>query len=145
MAILEGEAYWVSATNPNTTYEPVWTVDLVVADNIADDFQARGFKIKDLSIGDEPVGRALTIKRKVNGPGGMVRKAPKLFDSSKVPMDTLIGNGSKVKVQYNEWETTNKFGTFKGLDFQAMQVLNLISYKGGDGEEFDAIDSGEEF
>ena len=71
MAILEGEAYWVSATNPNTTYEPVWTVDLVVADNIADDFQARGFKLKDLSIGDEPVGRALTIKRKVNGPGGM--------------------------------------------------------------------------
>jgi len=145
MAILEGDAYWVSATNPNTTFEPVWTVDLVVEDTVADDLLARGFKVKDLTIGDESVGRAITIKRKVNGPNGMIRKAPKLFDSSKVPMDELIGNGSRVKVQYNEWETTNKYGAFKGLDFQAMQVLNLISYKAGDGDEFESIEGGEEF
>ena len=64
---------------------------------------------------------------------------------NKVPLDELVGNGSRVKVQYNEWETTNKYGTFKGLDFQAMQVLNLISYKAGDGDEFDAVEGGEEF
>lgn len=145
MAILEGDAYWVSATSPNTTFEPVYTVDLVVEDSVADDFAARGFKVKDLSINDEPVGRAITIKRKVNGPNGIVRKAPKLFDKNKVPLDELVGNGSRVKVQYNEWETTNKYGTFKGLDFQAMQVLNLISYKAGDGDEFDAVEGGEEF
>lgn len=145
MAILEGDAYWVSATSPNTTFEPVYTVDLVVEDSVADDFVARGFKVKDLSINDEPVGRAITIKRKVNGPNGIVRKAPKLFDKNKVPLDELVGNGSRVKVQYNEWETTNKYGTFKGLDFQAMQVLNLISYKAGDGDEFDAVEGGEEF
>jgi len=145
MAILEGDAYWVSATNPNKTFEPVYTVDLVVEDSVADDFVARGFKVKDLKINDEPVGRAITIKRKVNGPNGMVRKAPKLFDKNKVPLDELVGNGSRVKVQYNEWETTNKYGDFKGLDFQAMQVLELISYKAGDGDEFDAIEGGEEF
>ena len=145
MAVLEGKAYWASVTTPNTTFEPVWTVDLVVEDTVADDLLARGFKVKDLTIGDESVGRAITIKRKVNGPNGMIRKAPKLFDSSKVPMDELIGNGSRVKVQYNEWETTNKYGAFKGLDFQAMQVLNLISYKAGDGDEFESIEGGEEF
>jgi hypothetical protein len=145
MAILEGDAYWVSATSPNTTFEPVYTVDLVVEDSIADDFTARGFKVKDLTISDEPVGRAITIKRKVNGPNGIVRKAPKLFDKNKVPLDELVGNGSRVKVQYNEWETTNKYGDFKGLDFQAMQVLELISYKAGDGDEFDAVEGGEEF
>ena len=145
MAILEGDAYWVSATSPNTTFEPVYTVDLVVEDSIADDFTARGFKVKDLTISDEPVGRAITIKRKVNGPNGIVRKAPKLFDKNKVPLDELVGNGSRVKVQYNEWETTNKYGDFKGLDFQAMQVLELISYKTGDGDEFDAVEGGEEF
>ena len=145
MAILEGDAYWVSATSPNTTFEPVYTVDLVVEDSIADDFTSRGFKVKDLTISDEPVGRAITIKRKVNGPNGIVRKAPKLFDKNKVPLDELVGNGSRVKVQYNEWETTNKYGDFKGLDFQAMQVLELISYKTGDGDEFDAVEGGEEF
>ena len=75
----------------------------------------------------------------------MVRKAPKLFDKDKIPLDELVGNGSKVKVQYNEWETSNKYGDFKGLDFQAMQVIELVSYKTGDGDEFDTIEGGEEF
>ena len=30
MAIQEGIAYWASVTTPNTKYEPVYTVDLVV-------------------------------------------------------------------------------------------------------------------
>ena len=150
MAVLEGKAYWASVTTPNTTYEPVYTVDLVVNDEVANDFEARGFRIKDLSITDEQgastnVGRAWTIKRKVNGPNGMVRQAPKLFDREKNLMDEVVGNGSTVKVQYNEWETENKFGTFKGLDFQAMQVLDLVPLKSQDGAELDPYGDGEEF
>jgi len=75
----------------------------------------------------------------------MVRKAPLLLDSTKVPMNEQVGNGSRVKIQYNEWEVSNKYGDFKGLDFQAMQVLDLIQYKSGDGAEFEAIEGGEEF
>ena len=145
MAIQEGIAYWASVTTPNTKFEPVYTVDLVVEDSVADDFETRGFKIKSIELGDEKVGRALTFKRKVNGPNGMVRNAPKLVDENKVPIDVLVGNGSRVRVQYNEWETSNKFGDFKGLDFQAMQVIDLVSYKSADGEEFDALEGGEEF
>ena len=145
MAIAEGLAYLASVTTPNTKYEPVYTVDLVVEDSVADDFIARGFKVKDIELGDEKVGRAVTIKRKVNGPNGMVRNAPKLVDENKLPIDVLVGNGSRVRVQYNEWETSNKFGDFKGLDFQAMQVIDLVSYKSQDGEEFDSLEGGEEF
>ena len=145
MAIQEGIAYWASVTTPNTKFEPVYTVDLVVSDEVANDFESRGFRVKELTVNDEVVGRSINIKRKVNGPNGMVRKAPLLMDSDKVPLDENVGNGSKVKVQYNEWEATNKFGTFKGLDFQAMQVIDLISYKAGDGDEFEAISGGEEF
>jgi len=47
MAVLEGKAYWASVTTPNTTFEPVYTVDLVVDDEVANDFEARGFRIKD--------------------------------------------------------------------------------------------------
>lgn len=145
MAIQEGIAYWASVTTPNTKFEPVYTVDLVVSEDVANDFEAKGYKVKEISNGDEVIGKAITFKRKVNGPNGMVRQAPKLLDVNKNPIDELVGNGSKVRVQYSEWETSNKYGNFKGLDFQAMQVIDLVQYKSSDGSEFDAIEGGEEF
>ena len=55
-----------------------------------------------------------------------------------------MGNGSAVKVQYKEWESVWKGKTFKGLDFQAMQVLDLVSVGTADGAEFDVEDEMEE-
>ena len=79
MAVVSGKAYWASITSPNTTFEPVYTVDLVVDDETADDFQARGYKVKELTINEEPVGRAITIKRKVNGADGRTRRQHQTF------------------------------------------------------------------
>lgn len=135
MAILEGTAYWVSATTPNTTFEPVYSVNLVVADDVAEKFQQDGYTIKQM---DE--GPAIVIKRKVNGPAGMIRPAPKVFDKAKNQLDCTVGNGSQVKVQYKAWESQWKGKTFKGLDFQAMQVLNLVEVGSPDGAEFDSFD-----
>jgi|TARA_A100001391_G_scaffold170367_1_gene131377 hypothetical protein len=135
MALVEGVAYWASVTTPNTTYQPVYTVNLVVSDDVAKDFQSRGFTVKDM---DE--GPALLIKRKVNGPNGMVRSAPKLLDKNKQPLNVSVGNGSKVRVQYKEWESTWNGTLYKGLDFQAMQVLELVEYASPDGAEFDIVD-----
>ena len=140
MAIVEGTAYWASIKTPNTRFEPVYTVNLVVDDETANDFASRGHKLKQM---DE--GQAIIIKRKVNGPNGMVRNAPKLFDKDKNTIDDIVGNGSQVKVQFNEWETENKFGTFKGLDFQAMQVIDLVPLKSQDGSELNPYGDGEEF
>jgi len=139
MAIVSGTAYWASVTTPNTTYEPVYTVNLVVAEDVAESFRSKGFAVKDM---DE--GPAIIIKRKVNGPNGMLRSAPKLVDGNKNPIDERIGNGSSVKVQYKEWESVWKGKTFKGLDFQAMQVLDLVSVGSVDGGEFDVEDEMEE-
>ena len=135
MALVEGVAYWASVTTPNTTYTPVYTVNLVVDDEVANDFRSRGFKVKDME-----EGPALLIKRKVNGPNGMVRSAPKILDRNKQPLNVAVGNGSKVRVQYKEWETTWNGTEYKGLDFQAMQVLDLVEYASPDGAEFDIID-----
>lgn len=135
MALVEGVAYWASVTTPNTTYQPVYTVNLVVSDDVAKEFQSRGFTVKDM---DE--GPALLIKRKVSGPNGMVRSAPKLLDKNKQPLNVSVGNGSKVRVQYKEWESTWNGTLYKGLDFQAMQVLELIEYSSPDGAEFDIVD-----
>lgn len=135
MALVEGVAYWASVTTPNTTYQPVYTVNLVVDEEVANDFRSRGFTVKDME-----EGPALLIKRKVNGPNGMIRSAPKLLDKHKQPMNVAVGNGSKVKVQYKEWETTWNGTQYKGLDFQAMQVLDLVEYASPDGAEFDIED-----
>lgn len=135
MALVEGVAYWASVTTPNTTYTPVYTVNLVVTDEVANDFRSRGFTVKDME-----EGPALLIKRKVNGPNGMIRPAPKLLDQNKQPLNISVGNGSKVRVQYKEWESTWNGTLYKGLDFQAMQVLELVEYASPDGAEFDIVD-----
>ena len=70
------------------------------------------------------------------------------IDINQQPLDVLVGNGSDVKVQYREWETTNNFGNFKGLDFQAMQVINLVPYGGSadaDGAELGYVEEESEF
>ena len=138
MAILEGTAYWASIKTPNTTFEPVYTVNLVVDDEVANDFASRGHKVKQM---DE--GPALIIKRKVNGPNGMVRSSPRLLDQNKQEINLAVGNGSKIRVQYNEYSGEGKFGPYTGLDLQAVQVVDLVEYKAEDGSEF--FDEGEEF
>ena len=132
MARVEGKAYWASITVPNTNFDHVYTVNLVVDKPTADDFKSRGFNIKDME-----EGPALIIKRKVHGPNGMIRPAPKLVDKFKNPVDYRVGNGSHVKVQYKEWESTWKGKEFRGLDLQAVQVIELVEPEAiPDGAEF---------
>ena len=139
MAVLKNcELEWASITVPNTTYEPVYTVNAIVDEKTAEDFKSRGFSVKDTDKG--PV---IVIKRKVNGPNGMIRPAPKLFDKSKNEIDVSVGNGSTGNVQYKEWETVRQGKTYKGLDLQAVQVINLVSYNQA-GDEFDVEDSFED-
>jgi hypothetical protein len=135
MAVIEGRAYWSFVTTPNTKYTPAYSVNLVVDEPTADSFRDRGFTVKDME-----EGPALIIKRKVDGKDGMIRQAPKLFDRSKREIDVTVGNGSHVKVQYKEWDTKWNGQVFKGLDFQAMQVLDLVEYNAPDGSEFDIED-----
>ena len=123
MAVIEGKAYWSFVTTPNTKFTPAYSVNLVVDESTADSFRDRGFTVKDME-----EGPALIIKRKVDGKDGMVRQAPRLYDKSKREIDVNVGNGSHVKVQYKEWDTKWNGQVFKGLDFQAMQVLDLVEY-----------------
>jgi len=138
MAILEGTVKWASITTPNTKFEPMYTVDLIVDEETANDFASRGHKIKQH---DE--GPAVVIKRKVNGPNGITRPAPRLLDKDKQEINVAVGNGSKVRVQFNEYSGEGKYGPYQGLDLQAVQVVDLIEYRSADGEEL--LADGEEF
>jgi hypothetical protein len=134
MAVVEGHAYWSFVTTPNTKFTPCYSVNLVVNPDLAEDYRSRGFPVKDM---DE--GPALIIKRKVNGPNGMIREAPELVDKYKQKIDAAVGNGSRVKVLFKEWETKWNGTVYKGLDFKAMQVLELVEYGGANSadEAFD--------
>jgi hypothetical protein len=128
MPTVEGKAYWASITRPNTTFDPVYQIDVAVDDITAKDFASRGVTIKE----DER-GKVLKFKRKVERQDGTANPMPRLVDAKKNPIDVLIGNGSIVKVLYKEfeWEFAGKSG--RSLDLQAVQVLDLIPY----GEDFD--------
>ena len=116
MALVEGKAYWASVTTPNTTFDPIYSVDLVVDEEIASQFEASGHRVKDLTVKDQ---------------SGII--------------DDIIGNGSTVKVQYNEYDWTWQGKAGKGLDFKAMQVLDLVQVTSADGSEIDPFGDGEEF
>ena len=120
MPTVEGKAYWASVTRPNTTFDPVYQIDLAVDDKTAEEFKGKGVSVKQ----DER-GSVVKFKRKVAR-----------ADGTKNPIDVLVGNGSKVKVLYKpfEWKFAGKSGT--SLDLQAVQVIDLVPY----GEDFDVSD-----
>ena len=138
MATIEGKAYWASVAQPNTKFEPVYQTNLIVPDDVAAKFKADGYSVKEMN-----EGQALVIRRKVAKKGGGTNPAPKLIDQDKQPLDATVGNGSRVRVQYRAWETTNSYGSFKGLDLQCMQVLELVEFGEAlaDGEELGYVES----
>ena len=52
-----------------------------------------------------------------------------LLDSDKKRLPTAVGNGSKVRVQFNEYAGEGKYGPYQGLDFQAVQIVDLVPVK----------------
>ena len=128
MAIVEGTAYWASITRPNEKFEPMWRVDLAVDDATASEFQKQGFTIGETTINDETIKNIIKFKRKVSKANGDRNQQPQLVDAEKKPLDKIVGNGSKVKVMYKSYDWNYKGKTGKGLDLQAVQVLDLVEY-----------------
>ena len=122
MALVSGTAYWASITTPNTRFDPVYSVDLVVDEKTADGFRSRGYVVKD-----KEYGPTIVIKRKVNQANGKVRAAPRLVDRQNKAVDVMDINKK----------------TIKGFELQAVQVIDLVQYDAPDGAEF-AIEEEEE-
>ena len=128
MAIVEGTAYWASITRPNEKFEPMWRIDLAVDDATASEFQKQGFSVGETTINDETIKNIIKFKRKVSKANGGKNQQPQLVDAEKKPLDKIVGNGSKVKVMYKSYDWNYKGKTGKGLDLQAVQVLDLVEY-----------------
>lgn len=137
--LLSGKAYWASVVEPNTTYEPVWQVDVTVDEETKQKLESIGLSVKNK--GDDR-GDFFSCRRKVVKRDGSKRDAPHVIDSKKMPWDNrLIGNGSavKVKIQPYEYAYAGKAGVT--ADFMAMQVIDLVPYgdPSGDFQEEDGF------
>jgi len=139
--IKQGKCKYAWITTPNTKFQPTYTINLEVSEEEYNDYKSKGFPTKQ----DED-GFYMVIRRKVDGPNGMKRAAPRLFDESKNEVDVQIGNGSEVKVQYSEYTGENQYGNYAGFDLQAVQLIEdkLVAGRSQDGDELLA-GNGEEF
>lgn len=143
MAIVEGKAYWASITRPNEKFEPMWRIDLAVDDKTASEFQKEGFQIGETVVDNQTIKNIIKFKRKVNKANGDKNQQPQLVDAEKNPLDKIVGNGSKVKVMYKSYDWNYKGKTGKGLDLQAVQVLDLVEYTPKEDFEVEGSSSGE--
>ena len=90
--IVSGKAYWASVTAPNTTYEPVWCVDVCLDDDSKSLMDSLGLNVQNK--GDDR-GDFIKIKRKVYKRDGTQRNAPVIKDSQNNSWDgSLIGSMS---------------------------------------------------
>jgi hypothetical protein len=137
--IISGKAYWASITSPNTTYEPVWSVDVCLDKDSKKKIESLGLAVQNK--GDDR-GDFVKIKRKVNKKDGNPRQSPVIKDSQNNDWDgSLIGNGSLVNVKFSTYDWTYAGKSGVATDLMGVQVVDLVPY-GGDGSNFDAVDGG---
>lgn len=134
---VRGIANWASVQSPNTTYEPVYQVDLTVTED-----SAKALKDLGLTVKKTEEGFVCKFKRKQFKADNSENKKPTVVLADKSPFDGLVGNGSEVIVQFSTYEWKNKFGTGISADLQGIQIINLVEYRKGDGEEFEDLSDG---
>ena len=139
MAIIEGTAYWASLTRPNEKFEPMWRIDLAVDSKDAEDFKGQGISVAETTVDEKTISNIIRFKRKVSKANGDKNTQPQLVDADKKPLEKIIGNGSRVKVMYKPYEWNFKGKKGKGLDLQAVQVVDLVEYT--PKEDFEIEDS----
>ena len=131
--IVRGTAKWASVFDVNEM-SGKYQVDICNLDKeTIKTLEKVGLSVKKGEGDKEDQGMYITAKAS--------KYRPKVVDNLGTPMDgtVLIGNGSKVKVQCKPWEINRNGQAFKGLELQAVQVIDLVQYSSGDGDEFDSV------
>ena len=143
-----GEAKWAHVHEPKAPFEgqgdSKYMIDIVfekggewddLGKEVAKEVKDNGYanmpiKPENTKEG-EPTGRFfITFKTGEQYP-------PKVFDKFGQIMssDILVGNGSTVRVSYTK-DTYKGFGGGVIFYFNAVQVVDLVEYKGGSAEDF---------
>ena len=133
------KCHYASITEPNTKFEPVWSIQVEVNDDNRSIIEKAGLSVANK--GDDR-GDFVTIKRKVLRKDGTQRQGPVVKDSQNNNWDgKLIANGSTVNVKAVpfEWSYAGKSGV--SADLAAVQVVDFIEYSSA-GDDFDVVPGG---
>ena len=137
---ITGKCHYASITEPNTKFDPVWSIQVEVNDDNREVVEKSGLKVANK--GDER-GDFVTIKRKVHRKDGTERNAPLVMDSqnNRWNNDKKIANGSTVNVKAipYEWDYAGKSGI--SADLAAVQIVDFIEYSGNQ-QDFAPVDGG---
>ena len=137
---ITGKCHYASITEPNTKFDPVWSIQVEANDDNREVVEKSGLKVANK--GDER-GDFVTIKRKVHRKDGTQRNAPLVMDSqnNRWNNDKKIANGSTVNVKAipYEWDYAGKSGI--SADLAAVQIVDFIEYSGNQ-QDFAPVDGG---
>ena len=132
-SFISGKAYWASVVAPNTTFDSdgTWKIDVCdMNEKSLATVKEDGLTIKNK---DDDRGEFVTAKTRYNVP--VMNSDKELMDA-----DTLIGNGSdvRVKVAFNKDHAfSDKYGT--SLYLNKVQVIELVQYGKDDFDDDDDI------
>lgn len=152
MAVLKNvEVRWCHIQQPDTQFDPMWHVEVVLSKEQAADLLAESKKHHDkgINIKNKDGELIYTFSRKTeraDGSGPNKQPACKTTQPDPVtgkPMDFdgLIGNGSICNINYSLFKWDNKYGSGVKADFKGIQVVDLVEYGAPDGDEFNADDT----
>ena len=137
---ITGKCHYASITEPNTKFDPVWSIQVEINDDNREVVEKSGLKVANK--GDER-GDFVTIKRKVHRKDGTERNAPLVMDSqnNRWNNEKKIANGSTVNVKAipYEWDYAGKSGI--SADLAAVQIVDFIEYSGNQ-QDFAPVDGG---
>ena len=136
---ISGKCHYASIIEPNTKFDPVWSIQVEVDEDNRSVIEGAGLPINNK---DDDRGDFVTIKRKVLRADGSQRAAPFVKDSQNNPWNgKLIANGSIVNVKAvpYEWNYAGKSGV--SADLAAVQVVDFIEYTRED-QDFESVEGG---
>ena len=123
MIEVTGKCIWEHVTQPNTTFEPCWSIDVQVDDDNKELIKESKLKIYDRYV------KVVRFRRRVRDFHGKKKELPFLLDDKGRSWNKgLIGNGSLVTVigGLHEWTYRNHKGV--SADLYSVQVLDHIPY-----------------
>lgn len=128
------EVMYPHLVKPDTKYESVWKVDLILPEALAESMQKVGFNVREKDYGNGEV-KIITAKRKTHKRDGSAMYPPRIYDAGTPesapkpwPSDIAIGNGSifNLKVSAKYVEVAGK--TRLPLYLNSVQVVKHVPY-----------------
>jgi len=126
MSVLSGTAMWAHVQAPNQFGK--YSIDVVISEDDYEELSGAGVS----GLKETEDGYIAQIRTNATMKDGSPAKKPPVVDAEGMPINELVGNGSKVKVKYNigDWKFGKKKG--KSMYLNAVKVIDLVRYESGD-------------